>query len=151
MFVQSHNVVVGRPLAAALLSALNVAPGAALLVTPFIHLFTAGPLPITPLSVPADFTEATFVGYAAQAWNLPLLGPINVNEAILALHNEENFLAGAVVPPGEMIAGYWIDEAAAGGLVMYFGEAFTAPVPIAALGDFISLDALAPIMTQLSF
>jgi len=151
MFVQSSSIVLGRPLVEALLSALDTVPLAALIVTPFIHLFTVGPTPITPLSLPADFTEATFVGYAAQAWNLPLLGPINVDSVTLGVHGEENFLAGAVVPPGEMIAGYWIDEAAAGGVVLYMAELFAAPIPIAVAGDFISLDAIAALRTELTF
>ncbi len=150
MFVQSNNIVFGRPLVEALLSALDTVPGAALLVTPFIHLWTAGPATITPLSLPADFTEALFVGYAAQAWNLPLAGPINIDGETLGVHNEENFLAGAVVPPGEMIAGYWIDEAAVAGTVLYMAERFAAPIPIAVAGDYISLDAIAALRTALT-
>jgi len=145
MQVQSKNPVYGRPLSAAMLAALNVAPGAALLVTPFVHLFTAGPAVILPTSVPGDFTEATFVGYAATALTLPLLGPIQIDNADLARHNEVDFLAGAVVPPGENILGYWVDEAAAAGAVMYMGEVFETPIPIAVLGDYISLDVAFPI------
>jgi hypothetical protein len=151
MFVQSHSIVFGRPLAEDLLDALSARPAAALLVTPFVHLFTAGPAPITPFSLPADFTEATFVGYAAAAWTLPLLGAINVDSVTLGVHNEENFLAGAVVAPGEMILGYWVDEAAAGGVIMYLAELFAAPIPIEVAGDFISLDIIAALRTALDF
>jgi len=142
-FVQSENIVIARPIAAALLDALSARPAAALLVTPFVHLFTAGPSPITPDSLPADFTEAAFAGYAAAAWNLPLLGPINVSSVNLGVHNEENFLGGAVVPPGENILGYWVDDAAAGSTVLYMAETFVSPIPIAFPGDFISLDIIA--------
>jgi len=142
-FVQSENIVIARPIAAALLDALSARPAAALLVTPFVHLFTAGPSPITPDSLPADFTEATFAGYAAVAWTLPLLGPINVSSVNLGVHNAQNFLGGAVVPPGENILGYWVDEAAAGGTDLYLAETFVSPIPIAFPGDFISLDIIA--------
>jgi len=151
MFVQSHSIVFGRALSEALLGALSARPAAALLVTPFVHLFTAGPAPITPFSLPADFTEAAFVGYANQAWNLPLLGAINLDPNTIGVHNEENFLAGAVVPPGEMILGYWVDEAAAGGVSFYLGELFAAPIPIEVAGDFISLDIIAAVREALDF
>lgn len=141
-FVQSENIVIARDTAAALLDALSARPAAALLVTPFVHLFTAGPSPITPDSVPGDFTEATFAGYAAVAWTLPLLGPINISANNLGVHNVENFLGGAVVPPGENILGYWVDEAAAAGTTLYMAETFVSPVPIAFPGDFISLDLI---------
>lgn len=142
--VQSKNPVLSRDIVAALLDALSARPAAALLVTPFVHLFTAGPAPILPTSVPGDFTEATFTGYAAQAWNLPLIGPINIDANDIAVHNEEDFLAGAVVPPGETIIGYWVDEANAAGADFYFGEIFEVPIPIANIGDYISVDLAWP-------
>jgi hypothetical protein len=141
--VISKNLVTSRPIAAAMLNALSTVPGAALLVTPFVHLYTAGPTPITPLAVPGDFTEATFTGYTSQALPAPLLGPINGANNVLGKHEEVNFLAGAVVAPGENILGYWVDNAAAAGTNLYFAETFATPVPIAALGDFISLDVIA--------
>jgi hypothetical protein len=148
--VVSKNLVTSRPIAAALLDALSARPAAALLVTPFVHLYTAGPAPVGPLNVPGDFTEATFVGYAATALPLPLLGPINGANNVLGKHEEVNFLAGAVVAPGETILGYWVDEAAAGGASLYFAEAFDTPIPIVNAGDFISLDVIAMfLMVQL--
>lgn len=141
-FLQTVNPTYGRPLSAALGGALSVVPGAALLTTPHVHLFTAGPAPITPANLPADFTEATFVGYAPTVLALPLLGPLQFDTDDLGWYNDADFLAGAVVPPGQSILGYWVDEAAAGGLKLYMGEIFAAPVPIANIGDFINLDLL---------
>jgi len=141
--VISKNLVTSRPIAAALLNALSVVPGAALLATPFVHLYTAGPSPLGPLAVPGDFTEATFTGYAATALPLPLLGPINGANNFLGKHEEVNFLAGAVVAPGENILGYWVDNAAVGGVNLYFAETFATPIPIVNAGDFISLDLIA--------
>lgn len=143
MFVKSTNIIMGRPLADALLSALDTLPAAALLVTPKVHLFTAGPNPILPTSLPVDFTEATFVGYSPQALTLPLLGPINGAGQIIGVHNEVDFLGGAVVAPGEIILGYWVDEANVGGTKMYYGELFVTPIPIVNAGDFVSLDMVA--------
>jgi len=142
--VQSKNPVYARALSDALLDALSARPAAALLVTPFVHLFTAGPSPVTPDAVPGDFTEATFTGYAAVALALPLLGSVQIDPEDLAQHNEVDFLAGAVTPPGENILGYWVDEAAAAGTVLYLAEIFETPIPIAALGDYISLDVAFP-------
>lgn len=142
--IQTLNPVIARNVVADLLSALSARPAAALLVTPFVHLFTSGPNPITPDSVPGDFVEATFTGYAPIALTLPLLGPINVDSNDIGVHNEADFLAGAVVPPGENIAGYWIDEAAAAGTTLYAAEDFLTPIPIASPGDYISLDVVFP-------
>lgn len=147
--MQTKNPVLGSALVDALLSALDTVPAGALLVTPKVKLFTAGPTPILPTSVSADFTEATFTGYAPVALTLPLLGPINADSNDRAAHNEADFLAGAVVAPGEVILGYWIDDSVAAPTTFYLGEIFETPVPITALGDYISLDVLFP--SALSF
>jgi hypothetical protein len=140
-FIQSQVQTIGRPLADAMLAALSARPASALLTTPTVHLFTAGPSTITPLNLPADFTEATFAGYAAATLTLPLLGPINLpNGDGFGVHNEVDFLGGAVVSPGETILGYWIDDGATA--VLYYAELFAVPVPIVNPGDFISLDVV---------
>lgn len=149
--VQSKNPILGRLIADALVGALSVVPGAALLVTPKVHLFTVGPPTLTPDAVPTDFTEATFVGYAPAALVLPLLGTINVADNIIGGHNDVDFLGGAVVSPGEMIVGYWIDEANAGGSDLYLAEIFEDPIPIAVAGDYISLDVIFPQTMEFSF
>jgi hypothetical protein len=140
-FKVSEFQTIGRPLAAALLAALSARPGAALLVTPTVHLFTAGPAPISPLNLPADFTEATFVGYAAQVITLPLTGVVNLPQGDgLGVLATVNFLAGAVVSPGENILGYWVDDGATA--VLYYAEIFSAPIPIVNVGDFIQIDVM---------
>lgn len=144
MFVQTRNPILSRALLDALLAALSARPAAALLVTPFVHLFTAGPAPITLDSVSADFTAATFTGSAAVALPLPLLGPINVDASDLGAHNEVDFLATAVTPPGQTILGYWIDNAAASPTEIYLAETFETPISIAIPGDYISLDVIFP-------
>jgi len=150
-FKSSLNPVYGRPLAVNMLGALSVRPAAALLATPFVHLWTAGPTNLLPTALPADFTEATFAGYAAVALPLPLVGPINVDAQHIGDHSPADFLGGAVVFPGQSILGYWVDEAAAGGVVNYMAERFVSPVPIAFVGDFISLDVIFAMTELLSF
>jgi hypothetical protein len=142
--VQTKNPVLGRPLVDHLLDALSARPAAALLITPTVHLFTNGPGNITPDSTPPDFTEATFAGYAQVALTLPLLGSVTMDPNNLGQHNEVDYLAGAVIPPGETILGYWIDDGGAGSVTLYEAELFETPIPIAAAGDYISLDVVFP-------
>jgi hypothetical protein len=144
MFVQTRNPILSRALLDALLAALSTRPAAALLVTPFVHLFTAGPSPITLDTVSADFTEAAFTGSAPGALALPLLGPINIDASDLGAHNEVDFLCTAVTPPGETILGYWIDNSATTPTEIYLSETFQTPVSIATPGDYISLDVIFP-------
>jgi len=134
-YIQSRLPTVGRVLADALLASLMARPAGALLTTPTVHLFTAGP-ELSADTVPGDFTEATFVGYS-DATITAMLGPINSGENTVSLHVQADFLAGAVVAPGQTILGYWIDNAST---TLYLAEYFAAPVPIATLGDYISLD-----------
>lgn len=149
--LQSKNPVLGQIVIDVLIEAFSDVPAAAGLVTPFVHLFTAGPPSITKNSAVADFTEATFAGYAAAALDLPLLGAITVNSQVVGAHNDVDFLAGAVVTPGEMIAGYWVDEAATGGGDFYMGEYFENPVPIGQAGDYISLDVVFAVLWEFAF
>ena len=141
-FVQSTNPVFARNVVDALLGTLSADPAAVGLVTPFVHLFISGPSSITQDFVPGDFVEATFVGYAPEALALPLVGPINADADHDGVHNEVDFLGGAVVPPGEMIAGYWIDDNATTPTTQYMAEQFATPIPIATIGDYISLDVV---------
>lgn len=141
-FIQSRNPVSARNLVDALLAALSARPAGAGLVTPVVHLFTSGPGNITPDFTPGDFVEATFVGYAPVALALPLVGPINADPAHSGVHNEVDFLAGAVVSPGENILGYWIDDSADTPTTQYLAEVFESPVPIATAGDYVSLDVV---------
>jgi hypothetical protein len=125
--------------------AFSAVPGAALLITPFVHLWSAGPGNITPDTLPADFTEATYSGYAPIALPLPLIGGVNADGTTLGWLKSILFVAGAVVAPGETIAGYWIDEAAVGGTDLYMAERFVTPIPIVTVGDFIDVDVIMPV------
>lgn len=147
-FLQSEVQTLRQTLADNLLGALSARPAAALLVTPTVHLFTAGPAPVTPFNVPGDFTEATFAGYTAVVLTLPLLGPVNLPSGDgVGAHQEADFLAGAIVLPGETILGYWIDD---GATAMYYSEIFATPVPFVFPGDFLSLDVIFAILNPSS-
>lgn len=143
--VQSKNPVIARNLVDELLSTLSTRPLAAWLALVKVHLFTAGPANITPTSAVADFTEATFAGYASQTITLPFSGPVQVDAQNRAVFADANFIGGAVVLPGEVIQGYWVDNDD-GSLPPYFilGEIFETPIPIAVPGDFILLDLYWP-------
>lgn len=139
-FRRSLNPVVRRTLANALLGALSAVPAAALLDTPTVHLYT-NDLDPTPDTVVGDFEEAAFAGYAADA--LPaLIGPVRLSDNAQGVHGEVDFLAGAVVAPGEVIQGYYVTDDT--GATLYMSEKFAEPVPIAEAGDFLSLDVIFP-------
>jgi len=125
-----------------IVDALSTNPAAALIVTPFVKLFTAAANNPSPQSVVADFTEATFVGYAGKALTLPLIGPSNMAPNILGGHREVDWLAGAVVAPGETILGYYVVDDNAAPTRVYLSELFQAPIPIINPGDEISLDVI---------
>jgi hypothetical protein len=142
MFVRSRQPFIGAQLARDLVSALSARPAGALLVTPFVKLFTAILNAPSPASVPGDFTEATFVGYAGLALTLPLIGPVNLIQYTVGGHNEVDFIAGAVVAPGQNILGYYVVDDNAAPTRVYLSELFLNPIPIVNLGDTISLDVI---------
>ena len=111
-----------------------------------VHLFVSGPGTITPDTVPADFTEASFVGYAvkniaAVDWVQALLSP-NGNavcgQAILS------WVGGAIVAPGQTVHGYYVTNTANTGLL--FSEQFTDPVFFVAPGNFLNLTVQQPLL-----
>jgi hypothetical protein len=143
MFYETATMTVGNPLAQAMLAALSTVPGAKLLTTPTVHLYTAGPVPVVPTTLPAAFTEATFIGYAATA--LPtLIGPINLPSGEgQGMTADVTFLC-TTSGTGQNILGYWIDNTSTD---MYYGESFPTPIPIALAGDFLTLNIVLPILT----
>lgn len=139
-FRTSENPVFGEGLVDAWLAALSAAPGAALLTTPKIKLWTDGPAVPTPETVPGDLTEATFVGYAEIA-QPALVGPINLpsTEGRGETANV-TFTAGAgIVSPGQVVLGYWIDNDAG---TLYMCERFVTSVEFVNEGDFLTLSIL---------
>lgn len=150
MLLDSRNPILSTGLSEALADALSARPAAALLVTPFVHLWVAGPATPDQNSLPADFTEATFGGYAATALALPLLGPGNLDQNIIGGIMDVTFLADGTAPLPESILGYWVDNAAAGSTVMYQLETFESPVNFTTAGDFLTLQIRIPVQQVFS-
>lgn len=143
MFIATVEITLMRALAQAMATALKTVPGGALLLTPFVKLFTANSAPITPDSEIAQFTEAAFVGYAPAA--LTLSSAVNFDSNTVGIHGEVNFTGGAVVPPGEVILGYYIVDDDSAPTTLYAAETFENPITITQPGDFISLDVCFPV------
>lgn len=143
----AKNPVLSRALALALADFYQNAQVNPAMGTPRLHLFTAGPNPPTPNSVKADFTEATFNGYASFPLVGTFVGPVNTPSGSgVALTMTRTFIAGSgFVTPGETILGWWIDN---NSTTLYLSERFDAGVPIAAAGDFLTLEIFAPIDWQ---
>lgn len=141
MFWTTKVMTLAYALAKNFLLALTTRPAGALLTTPTMHLYTARTAPITPQSTVSEFTEATFVGYAAvtMTFSAPLNLPAAAGVGVLSTGN---FIAGALTATQNVI-GYWIDDTAGN---FYGAEDFSAPVPIASPGDFVSVDAIIPIL-----
>lgn len=140
MWRRSENVVCGRSLLDwFFVNVDQLAPAAGALNGCVLRLFTNAFAP-NPDMLPADFTEATFGGYASVAAPLGWIGPGNVGTAGELLHVEGNFLATDPIAPAETVNGYWIENA--GGTVVMAAEAFATPVPFAVGGDFLSLDVV---------
>lgn len=133
--LSSQSPVMGQALMDAILNALDTNPAAALLVTPKLRLYTAGPTPITRDSVVADFTEAGFDGYAEVAVVLsnPVTLPSGDGRGSLA---SGNFIMDGSADP-QTVLGYYIVSDTND---FVLGEAFETPVPMSAPGDFIALD-----------
>jgi hypothetical protein len=138
MFLQSLFPCFGAFIMSELLTALGTRPAAALISSWTIHLFTAGPSPIKPSTLPAAFTEATFVGYASVAATFPG-GIVNLPSATgIGVLQNALFTCSAGTTPNN-IAGYWIQDAASNFIL---GETFAAPVPIVLAGDFLDLTCI---------
>lgn len=140
-FLVQGSIVVKQALLDALLAALSARPAAALLDVPTAHLFVNDFNPAAG-TVVADFTEATFNGYAADPLGT-LLGPVTLSDGKRAMHVEVDFTAGgAIVAPGEVAYGVYVTDTA--GTVLYWSGRFANPVPFANPGDFLSLDLVFP-------
>jgi hypothetical protein len=127
----------------ALLTALTARPAAALLTTPTVVLYTAGPLP-TMNQAFGNYTLATFSGYAAQA--VTLSGVVNISLGTQALLGTALFVSTAASPfVPNTILGYLLTD---GVTALYGGEQFQTPVNIASAGDFVHLDLVLPISSS---
>lgn len=134
---RSANPVISRAALDALLEDLAGTVGLAdVLDGAILRLFTNAFTP-NPDQIPADFTEATFGGYASVT-PLTFSDPGNVADEGLVTITQSVFTAAAPVGAGETIEGYYLENA--GGTAVLLAERFVTPVPIAVDGDFLELD-----------
>jgi hypothetical protein len=132
----------------AILAGLSTVPGAKFLTTPTLHLYTAVAVPLNQNMVVGNFTEADFAGYAAVT--LPtLVGPVNLPAGDgKGMFADGVFTASSgITTPGQVIVGYWVDNAATD---VYLAEQFPAPVLIVNPGDFVDVSVFfgLPYQTQ---
>lgn len=139
MIASSIQPTLQESLVAALVAAFSTRPAAALIVTPTVHLYTAVSAPVSPNSLIADFTEATFAGYANQT--VTLSGPRNFpNNLGLGEGGPVAFVASSgITTPGQSCLGYWIDD---GVSTIYAAEAFPTPILFVHPYDYLELTIL---------
>ncbi len=129
-----------RTLIAAMLSALSARPGAALLATPTIRLFTGNGMP-GPDNVIGDFPAATFTGYTEQT--ITPSSPVQLTPAGMAVLGNALFTSGSpFTTPGEPVTGYVLYD---GATAIYGAERFDTPVSFSAAGQFIDLSVALPL------
>lgn len=140
MYWKTKKATYSRGLVGALLGALSAIPGAVLLATPKIVLWTDGPT-ITPDFDPAAYTAPTFNGYAPQA--VTLSGVVNIGGSDQARLEGVDFIATSGGTISDTCNGYiLVDTTLAIG---YMIERFDTPISFGAVGDFLELDLILPL------
>jgi len=130
----------GRTLVNALLAALSARPAAALLVTPKVRLYSAGPA-LSPDSVVDDYTAVTATGVEDVA--LTITGVVNLDGNVQGAIGHVDFVATTADPFVEDTAiGYILFD---GTDAFYGGEQFASEVNFGQAGDFLGLDIVFPI------
>ena len=117
-----------------LLGAMTVTAAGPLASTGNLNLVTAGPSPILPSNDMADFTAATFGGYAPGTFSLgsiPLNLPSGKGRGLVS-----NSLFVADGTTSEVVTGYVVVDGNGNTILM---EYFPAPIPMSNNGDFIDL------------
>jgi hypothetical protein len=139
-FKQSVNPTAMQGLVNGLLSALEAIPTAALLAGAKLHLFNNN-IQISRHTALTDLIEPTWAGYAALL--LPALsGPIKLNDATFGVTAEAVFTATAAPTPADSVYGYFVTTGATP--VLAIAERFDAPVTIAEVDDFVSVQFIFP-------
>lgn len=115
---------------------------------PFVHLLQ-DMTGLTPDSVFADFLalECTFTGYLAL--NANQAGPVALPGVGMALlFGPDPFIADNPLTSGPQNAlGYYVAQENDDPVIMF--EAFPSPIPFANASDFLQLELIAPIWTNL--
>jgi len=129
-----------RALLNALLAALSARPAAALLTTPEVMLYSAGPA-ISPDAEVADFTAVIATGIAPEA--LAFSGVVNLPGGAQGATGHVDFVATTGSPFVQDTAiGYIITD---GTSAFYGGELFESEVNFGQAGDALGLDIIMPL------
>jgi hypothetical protein len=140
MYYRSKKATLTQVLSDAMLAALGARPAAALLTTPTVLLYTAGPVPL-PGMVVGSYTEATFHGYAAAA--ITLVGPVTLGGTDRGVVGSVTFVATTGGTISDTCIGYLLVDTTKA--IVYDGEQFTTPISFGAAGDFLDLDFILPL------
>jgi hypothetical protein len=143
---QSVNVVIGNPIAGALLGALSVRPAGALWSTPKVRLFnspTVNPQPTTPL---ATYTaaETAFSGYTSGGIAPTFSGVVNLTPGSQGIVANVTYVATTATPfVPDTIYGWWADD----GTNPVVAEKFAGgrAIPISNVGDWLELQIAFPV------
>lgn len=143
MYMQTQTLTYSRAFMDALLGAMTVVPGAALLAAFKVRLLKVGVGVITPDTVIGDLTayEADYSGYVAATPTLA--GPVRLSNSDEGLIVSVPFIAGVASPfVPNTIAGYFLSV----GAVFVAGELFApaGPVPLGYPGSFLDLNLCVP-------
>lgn len=143
MYYESQNLVYSRAFMDTVLDAYKTVPGGALITAPTLRLLQGALPAITPDTALADLValEANFSGYGADTFTLtvPVQSSTNVQCAI----GSGTFVATTASPfVGNTITGYFVTD----GTNLVASEAFplSSPVPIDAVGKFLTLNVALP-------
>jgi len=141
--LESVRPIYARTFLDKVMGAFKVVPADPLVGIGSLRLCTAGPSPITPETDEADFTEASFGGYAAGVFtpdvpDVTLPSGLGRGQMVSKL-----FVCDGTTP--ETITGYFTEDAD-GQFLM--GEYFPSPIPMTANGDFIDLTVTIALMYE---
>jgi hypothetical protein len=126
--IQTMTPYTMNAVVSALKTLITTAPGST------VHLFQNNVVP-TPANVVADFTEATFDGYAAKSVTV-MFGPARYADGSFQVFAFEQWQMTGSTTPNTVYGAYILDPA--GNLLL--AARFTAPVPM--------VDAFSNISTQ---
>lgn len=140
MYWKTQKATYSRALTTAFLAALSARPGAILLTTPTVVLWTDGP-PISPDWSPAAYTAPTFHGYVAAPITLSV--PVNIGGTDLAVIGSVSFIATAGGTINDTVNGYAIVDTTLA--LPYMIESFANPISFSNPGDFLELDLILPL------
>lgn len=147
MIVKAPTVAIARTVGTAVLNCLATRPAGALLTTPNLVLYTAGPTPGPDTTDLTLFTIANFHGYAAVVVVLTAVGNLGLND--LAVRALGTFTMTSGSPANtENIAGWLLTD---GVSAYYAGGAFADPIPFSNVGDFLDLEVILPLKLRPSF